>query len=434
MALTLSRANHRPLASTSLINQIISPSPLSSPLSTVPHGNDNTSSSAAAGAGVDSQPDHNPAASYLNEVKSSLREDQRSPNNRPYPSARNPSGGPVAGGGGSALDSISKHLSEFRKRIPPPSGNNDMSAEQRRKVSVEDIYNRNVQDGASGENRRQMTFGTIKESLRALAAKNANNANGDSTRPWNTSRMNVNGANSVRSTVINGARGGGGMPTFGKIEGGMLNDFGKSYSYEELGALMKKLRPEVKQKAGGGKKGLFSLQELSERLSKIKEMEEEKSSKSPFGIGVLRQGFEALAALDEQKKQGPIYRASILSPSPPEYTMHPPKDELVEKYFHPDNMSSEEKMKIELAKVREEFKMSESDCGSARVQVAQLTTKIKHLSSVLHKKDKHSRKGLQEMVQKRKKLLRYLRRTDWDSFCFVLTKLGLRDNPDYKNL
>lgn len=37
-------------------------------------------------------------------------------------------------------------------------------------------------------------------------------------------------------------------------------------------------------------------------------------------------------------------------------------------YFHPDNMSSAEKLKIELAKVREEFKMSESDCGSARVQ------------------------------------------------------------------
>lgn len=37
-------------------------------------------------------------------------------------------------------------------------------------------------------------------------------------------------------------------------------------------------------------------------------------------------------------------------------------------YLHPDNMSSEEKLKIELAKVRDEFKMSESDCGSARVQ------------------------------------------------------------------
>ncbi|CAH8363545.1 unnamed protein product [Eruca vesicaria subsp. sativa] len=102
------------------------------------------------------------------------------------------------------------------------------------------------------------------------------------------------------------------------------------------------------------------------------------------------------------------------------------------KYFHIDNNPSAKKMKIELTKIREDFKMSESDCGSARVQVAQLTTKIKHLSSSLHKKDKHSRKGLFAMVQKWKKLLKYLRRTDWDSYCLFLSKLSLRDNPDYK--
>ncbi|VFQ73350.1 unnamed protein product [Cuscuta campestris] len=89
-------------------------------------------------------------------------------------------------------------------------------------------------------------------------------------------------------------------------------------------------------------------------------------------------------------------------------------------------------MKLELKKVRDEFKMSESDCGSARVQVAQLTTKIKHLSGVLHKKDKHSRKGLQAMVEKRKKMLKYLRRTDWDSYCLVLSKLGLPEKDYYK--
>lgn len=43
--------------------------------------------------------------------------------------------------------------------------------------------------------------------------------------------------------------------------------------------------------------------------------------------------------------------------------------------------------------------------------------------------DKHSRKGLQQMIQRRKKLLKYLRRTDWDSYCLVLSKLGLRDVP-----
>lgn len=36
------------------------------------------------------------------------------------------------------------------------------------------------------------------------------------------------------------------------------------------------------------------------------------------------------------------------------------------------------------------------------------------------------------MVQRRKKLLKYLRRTDWDSYCIVLSKLGLRDIPEYK--
>jgi hypothetical protein len=46
--------------------------------------------------------------------------------------------------------------------------------------------------------------------------------------------------------------------------------------------------------------------------------------------------------------------------------------------------------------------------------------------------DKHSRKGLQDMVQRRKKYLKYLRRTDWDWYCLVLSKLGLRDVPEYK--
>lgn len=47
--------------------------------------------------------------------------------------------------------------------------------------------------------------------------------------------------------------------------------------------------------------------------------------------------------------------------------------------------------------------------------------------------DKHSRKGLLAMVQRRKRILKYLRRKDWESYCLVLDKLGLRDNPDYKH-
>ncbi|RZB98130.1 hypothetical protein D0Y65_021236 [Glycine soja] len=45
--------------------------------------------------------------------------------------------------------------------------------------------------------------------------------------------------------------------------------------------------------------------------------------------------------------------------------------------------------------------------------------------------DVHSHKGLIAMVKRRRRLLKYLKRTDWDSYCFVISKLELRDNPDH---
>lgn len=44
--------------------------------------------------------------------------------------------------------------------------------------------------------------------------------------------------------------------------------------------------------------------------------------------------------------------------------------------------------------------------------------------------DLHSRKGLEGMIEQRKKLLKYLRRTDWDAYCILITRLGLRDKPN----
>ncbi|XVF24702.1 hypothetical protein REPUB_Repub13aG0150200 [Reevesia pubescens] len=238
-------------------------------------------------------------------------------------------------------------------------------------------------------------------------------------------------------------------------EAATKTEFVKMYGHVELGQKLKKLRPETK-----GREGWFSLQELNERLLKLREMEEKETESRIGGVSFkdLRESLYKLNMSEDEKQKknllicdemGLKRKISGLRPlldksfqgidildhlgRTPNFMLQPPKEHLVEKYFHPDNMSSVEKLKIELAKVRDEFKMSESDCGSARVQVAQLTTKIKHLSSVLHKKDKHSKKGLQAMVQKRKKLLKYLRRTDWDSYCLVLSRLGLRDNPDYKN-
>ncbi|CAL4885830.1 unnamed protein product [Urochloa decumbens] len=205
----------------------------------------------------------------------------------------------------------------------------------------------------------------------------------------------------------------------------------KTYNYEELGKRLGELRPAGAVKDG---KEWFSLQELQGRIAKLVELEKQEDRLGGQYFDIRKSLLSIRTPPKPAQGQG-LSMQSVLSlggQMTPDYTRLPPQEELLERYFHPDHMSSEEKMKLELQRVRDEFKMSENDCGSARVQIAQLTLKIKHLSAVLHKKDKHSRKGLQEMVQRRKKYLKYLRRTDWDSYCLVLSKLGLRDVPEYK--
>ena len=72
--------------------------------------------------------------------------------------------------------------------------------------------------------------------------------------------------------------------------------------------------------------------------------------------------------------------------------------------------------------------MHEKDTGSSEVQVALLTNKIETLSKHIKqfKKDKHSSVGLLRAVNRRKKLLEYLKKNKMDSYKNVLTKLNLR--------
>jgi small subunit ribosomal protein S15 len=69
-----------------------------------------------------------------------------------------------------------------------------------------------------------------------------------------------------------------------------------------------------------------------------------------------------------------------------------------------------------------------TDTGSTAVQVAFLTKRIEELSQHLqgHKKDHHGRRGLLMMVGKRKRLLTYLERTDYDGYKELIGRLGLR--------
>jgi small subunit ribosomal protein S15 len=66
--------------------------------------------------------------------------------------------------------------------------------------------------------------------------------------------------------------------------------------------------------------------------------------------------------------------------------------------------------------------------GSTEVQVALLTARINDLTGHLreHSKDHHSRRGLLMMVGKRRRLLRYLERTDVDRYRALVSELGLR--------
>ena len=70
----------------------------------------------------------------------------------------------------------------------------------------------------------------------------------------------------------------------------------------------------------------------------------------------------------------------------------------------------------------------EKDTGSSEVQVALLTEKIENLSKHIKKfkKDKHSSIGLLKAVNRRKKLLEYLKKNKLESYQNVLSKLNLR--------
>ena len=78
--------------------------------------------------------------------------------------------------------------------------------------------------------------------------------------------------------------------------------------------------------------------------------------------------------------------------------------------------------------VIEEYQLSDQDTGSTKVQVALLSERIKSLMDHfnLHKKDHHSRRGLLMMVNKRRKLLDYLKNKDISQYQQLISKLGLR--------
>ena len=76
----------------------------------------------------------------------------------------------------------------------------------------------------------------------------------------------------------------------------------------------------------------------------------------------------------------------------------------------------------------EEYHLHASDSGSADVQIALLTTRIRQITEHLrvHREDHHSQRGLMKLVGQRRGLLRYLSRTEPARYKVLIAKLGLR--------
>ena len=85
-------------------------------------------------------------------------------------------------------------------------------------------------------------------------------------------------------------------------------------------------------------------------------------------------------------------------------------------------------MSIDTQAIIKEYQKDASDTGSADVQIALLTARIRHLTEHFktHKKDHHSRRGLLRLVTQRKKLLSYIKSNDINSYANLISRLGIR--------
>jgi len=84
--------------------------------------------------------------------------------------------------------------------------------------------------------------------------------------------------------------------------------------------------------------------------------------------------------------------------------------------------------KEQTAELTKQHGENENDTGNTKVQIAILTTRIKELTEhfKVNKKDHHSRRGLLQMVGKRRRLLDYLKTNKLDEYRSLIKELGIR--------
>ena len=84
--------------------------------------------------------------------------------------------------------------------------------------------------------------------------------------------------------------------------------------------------------------------------------------------------------------------------------------------------------RVNKTKIIDEYARSEKDTGSPEVQIAILSERISNLTEHFqsHKKDNHSRTGLMRLINQRRSLLAYLKKSNKESYEKLIEKLGIR--------
>ncbi|XP_071724402.1 uncharacterized protein [Rutidosis leptorrhynchoides] len=329
-----------------------------------------------------------PFPSYFSDVKASLKQQQQQQQRNPNVQNPNPTVKT------SSFDEIRQNLSQFRLRSATQP--NESTAPPQQHTSFREMYKQNATAKSNeqpssdsvkgGGGVTPLSFNAIRESLKQMREKHPpvsmsfgrkslherglmNNYFASNESPQPLSMFE-------KEKMKQGAE-------ENRNEDEMRTDFVRLYTHKELGLKLSDLRPDELFKGGGE---WSWLEELTDRLANLRKMEEKETSYgAPLKDALLKIRMGTLE--QDAKKIAARWRENSVFGT---FGKLPPQEHLVEKYNHPDNMSSAEKMKLELQRVTQEFKMSESDCGSARVQVATLTTKINHLAKALHKKVKRS--------------------------------------------
>lgn len=136
-----------------------------------------------------------------------------------------------------------------------------------------------------------------------------------------------------------------------------------------------------------------------------------------------------LSSASLQLRHGTASKAFLSSESRPFLKINPSliQDERVAKIMSISTANKKEELKLRVADAIDQHQVHPTDRGSTGVQIAVITEKINNLARHLasNKKDKHSTRGFQGMVNKRRKLMKYMKRSDFNNFVMLVRKLGL---------